>query len=134
MPILVWSDDFSINVAEIDEQHKRLLEQVNKLHAGVEAQIDKQDLHLLVEELYEYASFHFAFEEELMKEHGMEIKKHHKEHKVLLKHLKNVCNAISRGKRPAFYSEYDVSNDWFLAHILDFDKRMGAFLNRKGVF
>ena len=135
MPILAWSDEYSINVAEIDEQHKKLLDHVNKLHAGVEAQIDKRDLHQLVEDLYEYASFHFASEEKLMKQYGMDhIKKHHKEHKALLKHLNQICDAISQGKRPAFYSEYDVSNDWFLAHILEFDKRMGAFLNSKGVY
>ena len=79
MPILVWSDEYSINVVEIDEQHKELLDRVNRLHAGVEAQIDKQNLHQLVEDLYEYASFHFAFEEKLMKKYGMDrIKKHHK--------------------------------------------------------
>ena len=135
MPILVWSDDYSINVAEIDGQHKKLLEHVNKLHAGVEAQIDRQDLHQRLVELYDYAAFHFASEEELMIQHGMKnVKKHHKEHKLLLRHLKHVCNAVSEGKRPAFYSQYDVSNDWFLAHIMDFDKKMGAFLNSKGMY
>ena len=37
MPILVWSEEYSVNVAEIDAQHKTLLEHVNKLHAGVMA-------------------------------------------------------------------------------------------------
>lgn len=135
MPILVWSDDYSINVAEIDEQHKKLLEYVNKLHAGVEAQIDKQDLHQLLVELYDYTAFHFTSEEKLMNQHGMSnVKKHHKEHRLLLKHLKHICNAVSEGKPPAFYSQYDVSNDWFLAHIMDFDKKMGAFLNSEGVY
>ena len=135
MPILVWSDDYSVNVAEIDEQHKKLLEHVNKLHAGVEAQIEKQDLHELLVELYDYTAFHFAFEEKLMDRHGMKnVKKHHKEHKLLLKHLKHICDAVSDGKRLTFYSQYDVSNDWLLAHIMDFDKKMGAFLNSKGVY
>ena len=135
MPILVWSDEYSVNVAEIDEQHKKLLEHVNKLHAGVEAQIDKEDLHQLLVELYDYTEFHFASEQKLMDQHEMgNVKKHHKEHKLLLKHLKQICDAVSDGKRPAFYSQYDVSNDWFLAHIMDFDKKMGAFLNSKGVY
>ena len=135
MPVLVWSDDYSINVAEIDEQHKKLLEYVNKLHAGVGAQIDKQDLHQLLVELYDYTAFHFTSEEKLMNQHGMKNgKKHHKEHRLLLKHLKHICNAVSKGKRPAFYSQYNVSNDWLLAHIMDFDKKMGAFLNSKGVY
>ncbi|MGB5742544.1 MAG: hypothetical protein WBM65_09020, partial [Sedimenticolaceae bacterium] len=60
--------------------------------------------------------------------------KHHKEHRLLLKHLDYICNAISKGERPAFYSQYDVSNDWFLAHIMGFDKTLGAFLNSKGVY
>ena len=135
MPILVWSDEYSINVAEIDAQHRKLLDHVNELHAGVENQIDKEDLRQLVVDLYEYTAFHFASEEKLMKQHGMEhTKKHHKEHKQLLKHLNQICNAISEGKRPAFYSEYDVSNDWFLAHILGFDRQLGKFLNSKGVY
>jgi len=135
MPTLVWSNDYSINVAEIDEQHKKLLEHVNNLHAGVEAQIDNQVLHQLIVDLYEYTVFHFAFEEKLMKKHGMDhIEKHHEEHKLMLEHLKDVCNAMSDGKRPAFYSEYDVSDDWFLAHIKGSDQKMGAFLNSKGVY
>ena len=135
MPILDWSDEYSINVAEIDSQHKKLLEHVNRLHAGVEAQIDKEDLRQLLLDLVEYAQFHFGFEEKLMREHGMEhMKRHHKEHKLLLRHLGHVVDAISAGKRPAFYSEYDVSNDWFLAHIRGFDRTMGAFLNSKGVY
>lgn len=135
MPILDWSDEYSINVAEIDAQHKKLLDHVNNLHAGVEKQIDREDLRQLVVDLYEYTAFHFASEEKLMKQYRMEqTKKHHKEHKLLLKHLNHICNAISEGKRPAFYSEYDVSNDWFLAHIMGFDKKMGEFLNSKGVY
>ena len=135
MPTLVWSNDYRINVAEIDDQHKKLLEHVNKLHAGVEAQIDNQALHQLIVDLYEYTVVHFAFEEKLMKKHGMDhIKEHHEEHKLMLEHLKDVCNAMSDGKRPAFYSEYDVSDDWFLAHIKGSDQKMGAFLNSKGVY
>jgi len=135
MRLLVWSDDYSVNVAEIDGQHKQLLEHVNNLHTGVEAQIDKKDLLELLVELYDYTAFHFASEEKLMDQHGMkEVSKHQKEHELLLKHLEHICNAISNGKRPAFYSQFDVSNDWFLAHIMDFDKKMGAFLNSKGVY
>jgi hemerythrin len=135
MPILVWSDEYCINVAEIDAQHKKLLEYVNKLHAGVEAQIDKKELRRLVLELVDYTRFHFATEEKLMEEHAMEgVANHQNDHESLLRHLVGIVDAISEQKRPAFYSQYDVSNDWFLAHILGFDKNMGAFLNSKGVY
>lgn len=66
MPTLVWSEKYSVNVAEIDAQHKQLLEHVNRLHAGVAAKIDKEDLRQLVLDLIEYTRFHFSTEERLM--------------------------------------------------------------------
>ena len=135
MPILTWSEEFSINVAEIDAQHKTLLEHVNNLHAGVEAQIDKDKLRRMVVDLVDFARLHFSTEEKLMKKHGMEhSKKHLKEHKALLRHLEHIVDGVSKGKYPTFYSDYDISNDWFLAHIMGYDKKMGEYLNSKGVY
>ena len=135
MSTLVWSEEYRINVAEIDAQHKKLLEHVNKLHAAVEAQIDKADLHKLFLELVDYTRFHFTSEERLMREHGMaNMEYHHRDHMLLLERLEKIVDDIVNGKNPAFYSEYDVSNDWFLAHICGYDKQMGEFLNSKGVF
>ena len=67
MPILNWSEEFSINVAEIDAQHKKLLEHVNNLHAAVEAKIDKTDLRQMLVSLVEFTRLHFSTEEKLMK-------------------------------------------------------------------
>ena len=135
MPVLVWSEDFSVNVAEIDAQHKKLCDYVNKLHAGVEARVDREDLRRLLEGLVEYTRLHFATEERLMQEHGMQpASSHRKEHGKLLRLLEDTLISISEGSHPIFYSKYDVSNDWFLAHIMNHDKKLGAFLNSKGVF
>ena len=135
MPVLVWSDDFSVNVAEIDAQHKKLCDYVNKLHAGVAARVDRADLRQLLIDLVDYTRLHFATEERLMDEHGMQpATRHRKEHEMLLRLLEDTVKSISEGNHPTFYSEYDVSNDWFLAHIMEHDKKLGAFLNSKGVY
>ena len=135
MPVLVWSEDFSVNVAEIDAQHKKLCDYVNRLHAGVEARVDREDLRRLLGDLVEYTRLHFATEERLMEEQGMHPStSHRKEHNTLLSLLEDTLRSISVGNHPIFYSEYDVSNDWFLAHIMNHDKKLGAFLNSKGVF
>ena len=134
MPILNWSEEFSINVAEIDAQHKKLLEHVNNLHAAVEAKIDKTDLRQMLVSLVEFTRLHFSTEEKLMKKHGLEHATHHQEHQVLLKHMEDLVEGVSRGQYPIFYSDYDVSDDWFLTHILQFDKKLGELLNSKGVY
>ena len=135
MPILTWSEEYSINVAEVDAQHKKLLEHVSNLHTAVEARIDKEELRLMLEDLVGFTRFHFSTEERLMQEHGLEnVEMHHKEHHVLLKHMEDLVDGVSKGNYPTFYSDYDVSNDWFLTHILKFDKKLGEYLNSKGVY
>lgn len=135
MPVLAWSEEFSVNVAEIDAQHKKLCEYVNMLHAGVESRIDKTALRQLLVDLIDYTRLHFATEERLMEEHGMQSTTGHRaEHEALLRVLDNTVKSISEGNDPSFYAEYDVSNDWFLAHIMKHDKMLGTYLNSKGVY
>ncbi|TNF95887.1 MAG: hypothetical protein EP297_11385 [Gammaproteobacteria bacterium] len=135
MPIVTWSDEYNINVEEIDIQHQQLLELVNNLHSSVEANIGKNDLKDLLIELTEFTRMHFSTEEKLMKEHDYpEYKDHHKDHITLLKHMNQLVAKVSNGKGPTFSSDYDVSTDWALVHILEHDKNLGAFLNSRGVY
>ncbi len=134
MPTLNWSEEYSINVAEIDEQHKELLERVNAIHKAVKAQIDVEELLQLLSGLLDYTRFHFETEERLMDEHGLSAKNHREEHQVLLTHLSDLVASASQGRYPVFYADYDVSDDWFLAHILQSDKKLGEHLNKKSVY
>ena len=135
MPIVTWCDEYNVNVKEIDIQHQKILEHVNNLHSSVEARIDKNDLKHLLVELVEFTSMHFSTEEQLMDKYEYpELEKHHKEHRILLQHMNDLVAAVSSGKYPAFYSDYDVSTDWALVHISEYDKSLGAFLNSKDVY
>lgn len=135
MPIVTWSEEFSVNVKEIDAEHQQMLKLVNNLHAAVEDRIDKNTLQDLLVELVSFTHAHFSAEERLMKEHAYpEFVEHHKEHRILLRHMQDLVAAVSSGKYPTFYSDYDVSSDWALSHIFDHDKNLGAFLNTKGIY
>jgi len=135
MPIVTWCDEYNVNVEEIDTQHQRMLELVNNLHSSVEACVDKTDLKRLLVELVEFTSMHFSTEEGLMKEHDYpELAKHHKEHRILLRHLNHLVTAVSAGEYPTFYSDYDISSDWALNHISEFDRDLGIFLNSRNVY
>ncbi|MEW8301763.1 MAG: hemerythrin domain-containing protein, partial [Candidatus Thiodiazotropha sp.] len=66
MPTVTWSDEFNINVKEIDEQHQKMLEIVNNLHTAVEENRENEILNDLLIALYHHTQHHFATEEELM--------------------------------------------------------------------
>ena len=134
MAIVIWREEYNVNVREIDEQHKAMLELVNNIHCAVEARIDKNDLIELLDQLVEFTREHFSTEEQLMKKHDYpDLVKHHKEHRLLLQYLVDLVDAVSGGKRLTFYSDYDVSTDWALTHISEHDQDLGIFLNSKGV-
>lgn len=135
MPIVTWCDDYNVNVEEIDIQHRKILELVNNLHSSVEACIDKNDLKDLLVELVEFTRMHFSTEEQLMEKYDHpEREEHLSEHRILLQHMTDLVAVVSRGKYPTFYSDYDVSTDWAMVHISEFDKGLGAFLNSKDVY
>ena len=135
MPIVAWSEEYKVNVAEIDEQHQQMLELVNKLHAAVEARIDKTELMDMLSDLVEFSRMHFSMEEGLMREHGYPgLTEHHKEHRQLLGYLIDLVEGVSVGRSLGFYSDYDVSTDWALTHICETDKSLGLFLNSKGIY
>ena len=135
MQIATWCDEYNVNVEEIDIQHQKMFELVKNLHSSVEARRDKKNLRDLLVELVEYTRMHFTSEEQLMEKYDYpEREEHFKEHRILLQHMTDLVAMVSRGKYPAFYSDYDVSDDWALVHIREFDKNLGAFLNSKGVY
>ena len=135
MPIITWKNDHSVNVEEIDSQHQQLINLINNLHSSVEECIDKKELEKLLIELVDFTRTHFATEETLMKAHNYpDLINHHKEHRELLQHLDNLVNAVLKGKYPTFYSDYDISSDWAMLHILDADKKLGDFLNSNNIY
>jgi hemerythrin-like metal-binding protein len=135
MPIVSWSDKYSVNVEEIDLQHQKLIELVNNLHSSVESRISKKELEQLLIELVEFTRFHFSTEDKYMKEYDFPgFAEHYKEHNALLNHMDNLVSAVSNGKTPTFYSDYDISSDWALTHITGHDKVLGKFLNSKDIY
>ena len=62
-----WSDDFSINIQEIDEQHKVLVDLLNQLHVAIREHHGKTTSREILNRLAEYTRTHFLLEESLMR-------------------------------------------------------------------
>jgi len=135
MSAIDWKDEHKVNVVEIDRQHQRILELVNQLHQLIDACVEKKELLRNLIVLVEYTRMHFSTEEKLMKQHNFPGRLiHQKEHRTLLKHLDSLIASVSNGNSPTIYSDYDVSSDWAILHILEYDRSLGAFLNSQNIF
>jgi hemerythrin len=130
MTSLNWSDEYHINVEEIDEQHRQMADLVEELHLAVENGADPDTLKHILRSLIDHTREHFATEEDLMDQHGYPKARIHKaEHESLLKQLDIVQQSLVGGKIPAFCKNVDISSDWMMVHVTNSDSELGKFLN-----
>jgi hemerythrin len=132
---IVWSDDLSVGVEEIDEQHKLLIAVINRLFD--EAIINRSDSRVLCEilnELVEHTMIHFAVEESLFRIFEYPDSENHSRHHQDLK------DQIMELQEKVRTSEIKLDSDflvilkkWIQNHIVNGDRQYGAFLLQNGV-
>ena len=64
--MLTWDPHLSVNIATIDEQHKKFIAMACELDRGMRADYATNILQPQFRDLLEFASLHFRTEEELM--------------------------------------------------------------------
>lgn len=131
--MIQWNENLSVNNAEIDEQHKRWIEIMNKISSILVNR--NYEYHRVVEiykELDAYVAKHFAFEEELMRINDFpEIKEHIAEHNKLRNKMKEY-DLFNTNNHEEFFSDVLIYlTDWLMEHIMETDKNFGFYLTQK---
>ena len=65
--LIEWSDEFSVGIQEIDEQHKVLVGLLNQLHQAIREHHGRATSREILGRLAEYTRTHFLLEESLMR-------------------------------------------------------------------
>lgn len=130
MAFFQWTDDLSIGVPEIDEQHKSLVRMLNDLHA-TNAKGDASAYPATVEKMKEYAVMHFSTEERHMKRHKYpELFDHMAEHAFFVSKVKGFT-ASTAEEIDMLPAVLDFLKEWLAQHISGVDVKMGHFLQEK---
>ena len=134
MSLMKWSNDLSVNIAEIDNQHKKLVELINGLHAAMSSGKGKEALQKVFDELVAYTKSHFTLEEDLMKKHSYsEYAMHKMAHDRLTKKVLEYHENYKSGKISLSVEVYNFLKEWLTTHISGTDKKYSPFLNARGV-
>ena len=129
MAILEWQDRFIIGVPQIDEHHQHLVNLLNKTHRDFIRQAPADILAELFEELIDYATYHFAAEEQVMLESGYpEIETHKGQHAQFAKEINEMHENYLVKQSPFFLEILTFLQDWLESHILQSDSELGRFL------
>ncbi|MHC1728833.1 MAG: bacteriohemerythrin [Syntrophobacteraceae bacterium] len=134
MSVFAWNSKYSVNVKEIDDQHKKLINMVTQLNEAMRQGKGKQILEKLLQDLVQYTRTHFAAEERLMKTHGYpEFEEHKAKHDKMTQKVLEVQKSFKDGKTSITIEVMDFLEKWVDQHIMVTDKKYAPFLNGKGV-
>ncbi|HJP19015.1 MAG: hemerythrin [Gammaproteobacteria bacterium] len=133
MPLIKWTDNYSINIKEMDEQHKKLVGIINDIWEAKQIDKDFEVLEKTFTDLIEYIEFHFGNEERLLEQHNYDyFDVHRLEHKIIIEEISNLHKKYCSGNNIVAEMVHFLSS-WLTGHILDKDKKYAVFLNSKGV-
>jgi len=126
--IFPWNSNFNTGIALIDEQHKKLVEILNKLAAHLAMRSSPVTLNEVFVELTDYADYHFKSEEEIWKAHFKNDDwyiQHDKTHESFITKVSRIkLEGEEKTVDAAIYEVISFLSQWLAYHILDGDKRM----------
>jgi hemerythrin len=129
-----WNDNLSVGVKLFDEHHKRLFELLGKACATCTNRSLPDDSKSIIDELVDYARYHFDAEERLMELHGYEESPaHQSEHAHFSQTVRSFEGISAAGSKVYSYELISFLCNWLMYHIMEADKRYGLYLNSVGV-
>jgi len=131
-----WTEDLSIGIDIIDNQHKELFNRINSLLEAIKQHICKDKISGIIQFLDDYVHSHFDEEERYMLKYGYpEYQFHKAQHEHFKKELSALKSELIKIEGRAKLGSYELSVitnqvvvDWILDHIVKIDKQLGKFL------
>lgn len=134
MALINWNNSLSVNVAEIDEQHKKLIGMINDLNNAMRSGKGKEVLGSIIGKMNSYTATHFKLEEDYFAKYGYpELAGHRQQHALFIMKSNEMKAEFESGKLALSVEVMDFLSKWWKDHILVTDKKYSAFFNEKGV-
>lgn len=134
MTLIQWNDNFSVNVAEIDRQHQKLVAMINELHNAMRERKARDVLGRIIDGLIQYTATHFATEEKYFDRFNYPgATAHKKEHNDFVKKVKEFQQGFDEGRILLSMDVMNFLQDWLVTHIQGSDKKFGPFFNDNGL-
>lgn len=132
--LVEWSDELSVGIQEIDEQHKVLVGLLNELHDAIQERHGREASAEILGRLADYTRIHFAVEESLFRIFNYPGYEEHKaEHEELIKEVTDLQAKISSGETAITFQLLHFLKAWLTQHILDSDMEYSQFLLKAGI-
>ena len=133
MPLMQWSNEMSVHIKLVDDQHMKLVGMLNRIWDAMRERKADTVMASVLTDLLDYTSYHFSTEEGLFRVHHYpERSRHRREHEELTDRARKLNERYSSGDLSVI-EFLQFLKDWLNDHIIGSDKKFGPFLNSKGI-
>jgi hemerythrin len=132
MALIEWNNTFSVEIKQIDEQHKKLFSLLNTLHDAMQKGNGEKVVNNILKELRDYTSYHFTAEESWMKMLNYPgLVKHAQEHQEAIRQVNKLIIEYARGVKSVPLDVLRFLSNWLQNHILQIDREYAPYLKGK---
>ena len=126
MSVIVWNDKlYGIGIAELDQQHKKLIDMINELHLAIAKGEQNEVVGDVLSGLADYIRFHFSEEEDLMKKMNFpEFARHKSQHAMFITKVTNILKRMKRGQSVSAFELCSFLKQWLVNHICVSDRKI----------
>jgi len=131
MALMLWDKRLETGNAQIDEQHKALVDALNNLHAAMKQGKGKDEVAKILVFLRDYTVSHFKMEESLMDQSAYPAAPSHKRiHADLVAQVADLVDQFEKGTTALTLPVMKFLEDWLTKHIMGEDFRLAEFLRK----
>ncbi len=129
MELIKWTDEYSVGITEIDNQHKGLVIIINDLFELMSVGKAKTKMNEIFDHLTDYTKKHFYTEELMLVKYAYKgLDKHKEEHKMFIEKLNGLKSELEKGDITISLKTLNFLKDWLLNHILISDKKYSTHI------
>ena len=129
--IIQWTQDLSVGVSTIDNQHKELFKRINSMIHTMTQSNARAEISKVMNYLESYTLSHFSMEEAYMSKHEYPGSQPHKtQHEDFVNTFNNFKKVYDEDRRTPHLAMKFQSwlCDWWINHITSMDKKLGSYL------
>ena len=126
MALIRWRKEFETGVADVDHEHRELVDLINDLHDGIAEGRKREQIHEFLGEVFARVAAHFALEESIMRKHNYdEYEAHKAEHEALLDEIRDIMDSVENDPSENYRAALSGTvRDWFVNHFKSKDARL----------
>jgi hemerythrin-like metal-binding protein len=129
-----WRESMTVGVKEIDDQHKKLIETMEKLNEAIIKHEVDENLTQTFDGLFEYMNIHLATEEAYFDQfHYPEAAEHKAAHDFFRKRIGEMHNNIDKNIRELSIELVSFLEFWLVGHIMIMDQRYVQCFHENGL-